>query len=95
MPRKPSPESLEAFFRRQDAAALADVLIELAAGHPPARDRLARMQLSSQPKALAAEFRKTLAAWRRSTKFVRYSEAGAFGRELEAWLEQVERELMP
>lgn len=94
MPRKPNRESLEAFVRRQDSAVLADVLIGLAADHPAVQDRLARMQLSSQPKALAAEFRKTLAAWRRSTKFLGYSEAGAFGRELEAWLEQVERELM-
>lgn len=95
MPRKPSAETLEAFVRRQDAAALADVLIELAADHPIVHDRLVRLQLSSQPKALAAEFRKTLAAWRRSTKFLGYSQAGAFGRELEAWLEQVERELLP
>ena len=95
MPRKPSPESLETFVRRQDATVLADVLIELAADHPAVQDRLVRMQLSSQPKALAAEFRKTLAAWRRWTRFLGWSEAGAFGRELEAWLEQVERELMP
>lgn len=95
MPRKPSPEPLETFVRQQDGAVLADVLIELAADHPAVQDRLVRLQLSSQPKALAAEFRKTLAAWRRSTKFLGYSEAGAFGRELEAWLEQVERELMP
>ena len=95
MPRKPSTETLEAFVRRQDAAALADVLIELAADHGVVHDRLVRLQLSSQPKALAAEFRKSLAAWRRSTKFLGYSQAGAFGRELEAWLDQVERELMP
>ncbi|MEP7283472.1 MAG: DUF6880 family protein, partial [Rubrivivax sp.] len=95
MPRKPPAETLEAFVRRQDAGALAEILIDLAAGHTAVKDRLVRLQLSSQPKALAAEFRKTLTAWRRSTRFLGYAEAGAFGREVEAWLEQVERELLP
>ena len=95
MPRKTSAETLEAFVRRQDATVLADVLIELATDHAAVQERLVRLQLSSQPKALAAEFRKSLTAWRRSTKYLGYPQAGAFGRELEAWLEQVERELMP
>jgi hypothetical protein len=54
-----------------------------------------RLQLSTKPKALTAAFRKTLTVWRRSTKFLGYSEAPDFGRELEGWLGQIERELMP
>lgn len=33
--------------------------------------------------------------WKRSTKYLDYSQVGAFGRELQAWLEQVEHELIP
>lgn len=95
MPRKTTDETLEGFIRRQDAATLAATLLELARDQAAVRDRLVRLQLANQPKALAAGFRKTLAGWRRSTKFLGYSQAGAFGRELEAWLGQVERELMP
>ena len=95
MPRKTSAETLETFVRGQDTATLASVLIELAADHAAVHDRLVRLQLRTQPKALAAEFRKSLAAWRRSTKFLGYAQAGEFGRELEAWLGQVEHELMP
>ena len=95
MPRKTSADALASFIRLQNADTLASILIELAANHPAVNDRLARLQLSNQPKALSQGFRKTLTAWRRSTKYLGYSHAGEFGRELEAWLEQIERELMP
>jgi hypothetical protein len=95
MPRKTSAETLENFVRRLDATTLASVLLELVADNTAVHDRLVRLQLSTQPRALAAEFRKTLAAWRRSTKYLGWSEAGGFGRELEAWLGQVEHELLP
>jgi hypothetical protein len=95
MPRKTSAETLEHFVCRQDSATLASLLIDLAADHAAVHDRLVRLQLSTQPKALAAEFRKSLTAWRRSTKYLGWSEAGAFGRELEAWLGQIEHELLP
>ena len=95
MPRKPSPEKLETFVRRQDAVTLADVLLELAAEHDDVRKRLERLALSDQPKALATAFRKSLAGWKRSTRFFGYAEARHFGRELEHWLDQVERELLP
>jgi hypothetical protein len=95
MPAKPAAETLEAFVRRQDAATLADVLLELAAEHEAVRKRLERLALAGQPKALASAFRKTLAGWKRSRRFLDYAEARAFGRELETWLEQIERELLP
>lgn len=94
MPSKTSFDTLASFIRRQDADTLSSILIELAEDHDAVRERLVRLQLSNQPKALAAAFRKTLAAWKRSTKYVNYSQAGEFGREIEAWLGQIERELM-
>jgi hypothetical protein len=57
--------------------------------------RPARLQLADRPDKLAARFLKTLTAWRRSSKFFTYREAGEFRRALEAWLVQVDRELLP
>ena len=95
MPRKTPADALASFIRLQDADTLASVLIELATNHPAVNDRLVRLQLSNQPKALAQGFRKALTAWKRSTKYLGYSQAGEFGRDLETWLGQIERELMP
>ena len=94
MASKTSPDNLASFIRQLDAETLSSVLIELAADHAAVHERLVRLQLSNQPKALATVFRKKLAAWKRSTTYVDYSQVGAFGRELQAWLEQVETELM-
>jgi delta 1-pyrroline-5-carboxylate dehydrogenase len=41
------------------------------------------MQLADQPDKLASGFKKTLAAWKRSSKFYGYREAGEFGRALD------------
>ncbi len=92
---KPSSEDLEAFLRRQDAADLTTVLLELANEHDAVRARLARMQLAGRPDKLAAGFKKTLSGWRRSTRFHSYREAHEFGRMLDSWIDQVARELMP
>lgn len=95
MPIKTSSDELNSFVQQLDAAVLSSVLIDLAEEHAAVRDRLVRLQLASQPKALASVFRKKLAAWKRSTKYIDWSQVNEFGRELGAWLEQVEREVMP
>lgn len=92
---RPPAEDPADFLARQPKEALVAVLVELARDHEAVQARLARMQLADQPDKLAAAFRKTLAAWKRSSKFYRYREAGEFGRDLEDWLDQVERELSP
>ncbi|GAC1426883.1 MAG: hypothetical protein NVSMB6_27130 [Burkholderiaceae bacterium] len=94
MPLKPS-DDLESFLRRQDPSTLVGVLLELASDHEAVQARLARLQLADRPDKLAAVFRKALTAWSRSSKYFTYREAGAFGCSLEAWLEQVARELLP
>ncbi|MEJ8859550.1 DUF6880 family protein [Variovorax robiniae] len=94
MPSHPT-DDLESFLKRQDPSTLVGVLIELASDHEPVRERLARLQLSGRPDMLAAGFRKSLNAWRRSSSFFSYRESGDFGRTLEAWLDQVHRELLP
>ncbi|MCM8596131.1 DUF6880 family protein [Accumulibacter sp.] len=92
---KPPNEDLESFLRRQDAGELVAVLLELAKDHEAVQARLARMQLADRPDKLAASFKKTLSAWKRSTKFYGYREAGDFGSLLDGWLDQVARELLP
>lgn len=94
MAKTPS-EDLHSFLLRQEPAALVAVLLELARDHDEVHERLARMQLADRPDKLAAGFRKTLSAWRRSTRFHGYHEAREFGNMLEGWLEQVARELLP
>jgi hypothetical protein len=92
---KPPAEDLPTFLNRQAHGDLVTLLLELAQEHEAVHARLARMQLADQPDKLATGFRKTLAAWKRSSKFHGYREAAEFGRALEAWLDQVERELLP
>lgn len=92
---KPPAEDPADFLARQPKEALVALLLELARDHEAVQARLGRMQLADQPDKLAAGFKKTLAAWKRSSKFYGYREAGEFGRDLEGWLEQVERELCP
>lgn len=74
---------------------MADLLLELSGDHEAVRKRLLRLMLADNPKRLAAGFRKSLTAWRRAKTFFGYREARAFGLELEGWLGQVERELLP
>lgn len=92
---KKSTEDLETFLKRQNSDVLVNVLLELAGQFEGVNDRLERLQLADRPDKLAADFRKTLAVWRRSKKFYSYRESCAFGLELERWLMQVGSELGP
>jgi len=92
---RPPSDDLESFLQRQEPSTLVSVLLELAQDHEVVRSRLERLQLANRPDKLAAGFRETLTAWRRSSKFFTYREAGEFGRTLQAWLNQVDRELLP
>ncbi|MDM0110078.1 hypothetical protein QTH97_34610 [Variovorax sp. J22R24] len=94
MPKAPA-ETLGAFLHRQEVATLVDVLVELAEVDEAVKDRLLRLQLSDRPEKLAAGFKKTLAAWQRSTRSYSYREAPGYGRKLQTWLDQVARELVP
>ena len=78
--------------RKEDLAAL---VAELAVAHPNEADRLSRHALTADPARLAAEFRRRLQNWKRPGHFLSRSAASGFGRELEAWLDEIERELLP
>jgi len=88
-------EDLDTYVRRQSAHDLAVVLLELAEADPKVRQRLVRMQLSETQDRLAAIFRKTLNGWRRKSRFLDYRASQAWGTELDSWLNQLERELLP
>lgn len=94
MPKTPA-ESLEAFVHRQPALTLAAVLLELAEVDEAVKERLRRLQLAERPDKLAAGFRQTLMAWQRSTRYYSYRDASAYAQLLQAWLDQVGRELVP
>lgn len=87
--------ALQSFLESRDVPTLVAVLLELADHHEAVRDRLARLQLAAKPAKLAAVFRKTLSGWQRSDRFLDYAESRAFAGELEGWLAQIERELLP
>lgn len=100
MPRKKSPSTesssaLSERLRAQPKNELVALLDELAANHPEVEARIARRALATDPAALAAQFRQCLQTWKRSTCFRPRSAAAAFGRELESWLDEIERELLP
>lgn len=92
---KPPPETLTDFLTRQDKSTLVNLLVELADSDKTVLSRLQRMQLADKPDKLAAAFKKTLVAWRRSRKFHSYREASDYAQTLHAWLDQVAQELMP
>jgi hypothetical protein len=80
---------------RQPALTLAAVLLELAEVDEAVKERLLRLQLAERPDKLAAGFRQRLMAWQRSTRYYTYRDAPAYGQLLQAWLDQVGRELVP
>ncbi len=97
--KKPPPAGgLDHTFKTLHARSkeeLAALLVELAATHPEVETRLVRDALAADPPHLAAQFRQRLQTWRRSRRFLMSSAAGTFGRELESWLDEIERELLP
>ena len=95
MPSATSSAEIESFIRLLEPAQMADLLLELSGAHDAVRKRLLRLMLADNPKRLAAGFRKSLTSWRRAKTFFGYREAREFGLELEDWLGQVERELLP
>ena len=92
---KSAPDALSDFLRQQSVETLADILHTLASEVEPVRQRLERLQLQRNPAKLAAVFRKTLNAWKRSTRFVDYRDASAHAQERSLWLSQIEHELLP
>ena len=90
-----TPDKRLEALRGQPREQLVALLAELAATNSAVGVRLARHALAADPARLATEFRTRLQTWKRSRRFLGRSAAGAFGRALEAWLDEIERELLP
>lgn len=88
-------EEIARFLVSQDAPTLAQVLLELAEDYAPVYQRLERMRLRDDPVALRAQFTQQIQRWAADDRFVRYQDAAAFGRELDVWIAQVQREVLP
>lgn len=88
-------EDVARFLVSQDALTLTQVLLELAEDYAPAYQRLVRLRLRDDPTALKARFTLQLQRWETDDRFVRYQVAAAFGRELDVWIAQVQREVLP
>jgi hypothetical protein len=88
-------EEMASFLAKQDAPTLAQVLLELAEDFAPVYERLERLQLQDDPAALSARFNQQLHRWKNGDRFVAYQDAAAFGRELDVWVAQVQREVLP
>ena len=92
---EPNADEIAKLVEQLDNGTLRALLVELAGDHGAVRERIERLGLSAQPRKLAAAFRATLNGWRRSSRYLDYRQSHAFSAELESWLQQVERELMP
>ena len=88
-------EEIARFLVSQDAPTLAQVLLELAENYAPVYQQLERMQLRDDPVALRAQFTQQLQRWETDVRFVSYQDAAAFGRQLDVWVAQVQREVLP
>lgn len=88
-------EELARFLASKDAQTLAQVLLELAEDHELTYQRLVRLSLQDDPTALKAHFEAQLRRWVTADQWIRYQDARAFGRELDVWIAQVQREVLP
>lgn len=89
-----SDAALKSVLEAQDVSTLAAVLLELAEDSDAVRKRLACLQVAAKPTKLAAAFRKTLSGWQCSETFRDNKAARPLCQALEAWMTQIERELL-
>ena len=88
-------QEMASFLAKQDAPTLAQVLLELAEDSAPVYERLERLRLRDDSAALCARFKRQLQRWESDDRFVAYKDAAAFGHDLDTWVAQVEREVLP
>lgn len=88
-------EELARFLATQDAQTLAQALLDLAEDHSPVAAFLERMRLRGDAAALTASFTERLQHWASDHCYIRLDEASAFGHELDVWVAEVQREVLP
>lgn len=88
-------DELASLLVGQDTQTLLQTLVDLAEDYAPVYQRLERLRLRDDPVALMAAFFERLASWESDERYVRLQDASAFGRELDVWVMQVQREVLP
>lgn len=88
-------EEIARFLASQDASRLAQVLLDLAEDHAPVYECLDQLRLRDDPAMLRARFTQQLQRWESDDRLVGHKDAAAFGRELDVWVTQVQREVQP
>jgi len=88
-------QDLARFLASLDTRTLAQTLLELAEDYAPVHQRIERLRLRDDPVALTAAFCRQLARWEDDERYVRLQDASAFGQELDVWVVQVQREVLP
>lgn len=91
----PEKDDLARFLATQDIQTLAQALLELAEDHAPVAAYLKRLRLRGDPVALTAAFTERLRHWATDHRCIRLDEASAFGHELDVWVGEVRREVLP
>jgi hypothetical protein len=88
-------ERVAGFLATQDAQTLAQTLLELAEDCPAVYQRLERLRLRDDPAALVALFAERLQRWESDDRYIGWRDSSAFGRDLNEWVTQVQRETLP
>lgn len=88
-------QDLARFLASLDTHTLAQTLLELAEDYAPIHQRIERLSLRDDPAALTAAFCQQLASWEDDERYVRLQDASAFGQQLDVWVVQVQREVLP
>lgn len=86
---------LRARLAKSSPDELADFLARLAEADDALRERIESLALRAEPSALGASLERRLKRLRSGRSFISYRESGDFARELEAWLDDVEAQLLP
>ena len=85
---------LRAKLEEVDRDQLASLITQLAHEDHGIRDRAEALALRGDPTAHADALRQRLERWKRGRHFISYSESTAFARQLDTWLDELEKELL-
>lgn len=94
-PDRDSEFSLRSFLAAQDAARLADLLVDLADVHDAVRARLDRLRHADDPAWLEQSLRATLDHWVARGRWRDWRDGQGWTFEAGQWLDEVAAELMP
>ncbi len=90
-----SPDDLRAKLAKTEPSVLVEFLVRLAGEGGALGERIETLAERSEPAAVAASLAGRLKRLRGRRRFISYRESGGVARELDAWLDDVEAQLLP